>query len=190
MKRQHPSQKAAPEDVLDQLLRVAHEQGALGPQGLPALSQALRERAEIILAERVATAEQRVQETAAAHDRLAEYHAAEVAGLRGELESLRAERDATVAGLRAEREAAAAAHDRLAEYHTAEVAGLRSELQSLRSEREAAVAAHIRLLDHHRAVLRDVLRLLQTGSSRLPWRALVVRRQLRDLARVLEKEIG
>jgi chromosome segregation ATPase len=170
MKARGSSRRAAPADALDRLLQLAHEEGALGPKGLSPFARALRERAEMVLAERVATAERRAGQATAAHDRLAEFHAREVAERRSELEALRAEREAAVTAhdravehhareaaglrseseaLRAEREAAVGAHDRAVAHHAREMAELRSELEALRTEREAAVAAHDRAVEHH-----------------------------------------
>lgn len=199
------------EDLLEAILRMALAEGALDASTLPRFAQALRDRAALILAERL----QPVEERADAFETETAWRAGVMAGLEEEKRAwqeetkawqdaharLAADREAQVAevlGLQQEREALLEQDRRRAEEGRtarAEIEALRREIEALegaiaalRTEKEVASAVHDRLLAHHRATTALVAGTLREASGDLPWRYRRARAALLALLRLLEKD--
>ena len=172
-------------DLLHDLLDLARREDLLEGENLEAFVRALRERASLILDERVRTVEaenawrkqsmEGLQERVAGLEAENAWHLETAAGLREAVRSLEAEKAwarETIEGLQ---EA---------------VQGLTDEKASLVSERQKAIAAHQELLAHHRDVVRQVVREVLAVSSLSVLRARQARRRLRALADLLGPEAG
>lgn len=166
-----------PQDVLDRILAVAHEEKALGPGSLEAFAAGLRERARLVLAERVRPLEERVAAV--------EEENAWRRGIMAALEEENGWRAGVMARLEKENEWTTAA----LETARGEVGRLKEEIEGLRAEWQTASATHDRLLGHHRGVLRTVIERLVAASALLPWSYRRARKQLRDLAADLGQEV-
>jgi hypothetical protein len=104
------------DDPLEAIVTRAAAEGVLTPERAASFARALRERAEIILAERVRP----LEDKAASLDREVAWRAGQVAALEretawraGQVETLQK----AVSDLQAEHHAALSAHDRLLEHH-------------------------------------------------------------------------
>jgi phage shock protein A len=94
-------------DALERLLERAHAEGAWKPEGLAAFAEGLRERARLVLDERITPLEERIRALALSVASLERENAwrreamqgleAEVAGLKGEAQALRAGWDSATA---------------------------------------------------------------------------------------------
>jgi len=152
------------DDLLDSVLRTALSEGALGPDRVESFAAGLRERARLILDERLRP----VEERAAAFERESRWKQEVIAGLEEEAAwKTRAIAELEEDGRRLRAEAVA----------------LKAEMDALRR------AAHDRLLGHHRGVLRDLVAALDGLEDGLPWKYRLVRQRLRDMAASLRREV-
>jgi hypothetical protein len=165
-------------DALIEVLRLAHAEGALEGEGLEALASGLRERADLVIEERVARAE--------AHVRRLE---PEVAWRRETNETLEREnawRRETMAG----HEETIRQLERENAWRREANAALERVVASLRAEGAASAEAHDRLLSHHRDVLGRVAAELAAVAA-LPFYSLrSARRRLVSLAATIRGEIA
>ena len=158
------------DDLLDSVLRTALSEGALGPDRVESFAAGLRERARLILDERLRP----VEERAAAFERESRWKQEVIAGLEEEAAwKTRAIAELEEDGRRLRAEAVA----------------LKAEMDALRRAGETAGAAHDRLLGHHRGVLRDLVAALDGLEDGLPWKYRLVRQRLRDMAASLRREV-
>ena len=104
------------EDVLDKLLHVGLEEQLLDPEGIRRFSEALRDRAQLVLAERVAP----LTDKLTALEKESGWLRSQQHALEKEIEKLRAE------GAKASE-----AHERLLEHHRTLVGDVVAELTSL-----------------------------------------------------------
>jgi hypothetical protein len=159
------------DDLLDRVLRTALAEGALGPDRVESLAAGLRERARLILDERLGP----VEERAAALERESRWRQEVIAGLAAEAAwKTRAMAELEEDGQRLRAEAVA----------------LKAEMDALRRASETARTAHDRLLAHHRGILRDVVAALEGLEDGLPWGYRRVRRRLLEMAASLRRETG
>jgi len=103
-------------DPLDRLLELAGAEGAWSAAGFAAFADGLRERARLVLEERVTPLEQRIralEDEVAALEREVAWRQETMAGLEHEREDLKAEARALQAGW----DAAAASHEKLLAHH-------------------------------------------------------------------------
>jgi len=179
-------------DLLRDLLELARREDLLEGENLEAFVRALRERASLILDERVRAVEAENAWRKEAMDGLQE----RVAGLEAEnawhLETAASLRETaaglteTVRSLETEKAWARETIDGLQEA----VRGLTEEKSSLESERQKASGAHHELLAHHRDVVRQVVREVLAVSSLSVLRTRQARRRLLALAELLGREAG
>lgn len=179
-------------DALDRLLAVAEAEGALGPEGTAAFAQGLRERARLVLEDRVLPLERRVRDLESAVAALEKENAwrrettssleAQVAWLKEQEQGLRASLDES----RREGEALRVALD-----------GTRNEAEKLRVARDQGAtllvesqAVHDRLLAHHRHVVEGAVRQFATAASLPLWKFRACRAQLRDAAAQFARELA
>lgn len=168
------------EDPLQRLLTLAEAEGLLSG-GLERLLRGLRERAALILAERIVP----LEEKAAALERENPWLRETIANLERRAQALEnAKRETTVAFERETawlRETIAALE---------QLDGARAaEIERVRADRNAASTAHDRLLEHHRHVLRDAIDALAEVDSWLPWRARRAKRRVVALLELLRREL-
>jgi hypothetical protein len=178
------------DDLLEALLRTALAEGALDADALPRFAQALRDRAALIVADRLLPLEERAD----AFQTETAWRAGVMAGLEEEKKAwleaharLAADREAQVSevlALQQERQALIEQHQR----HRREVESLAGALSALRTEKDVASEAHDRLLAHHRATVAHVVETLRGASGDLPWRYRRARAAVLDLLRLLEKD--
>lgn len=103
-------------DILDRLLRLADVEGALTGDGLAAFAEGLRERARLVLHERVQPLEERIQAleaAVAALEKETAWRSEAMAALAAEIGGLKAE----AAALGGERDRASSAHTDLLAHH-------------------------------------------------------------------------
>ena len=165
-------------DLLHDLLDLARREDLLEGENLEAFVRALRERASLILDERVRTAEVDNAWRKEAMDGLQER-------VRG-LEAENTWRRETVAALED-------AVQHLGEEKAAQEEVLRrlvEEKASIEGERQNATHAHDTLLVHHRDVLRQVIREVLAVSSLSVVQTRQARRRLLALAELLRAEAG
>ena len=179
-------------DLLHDLLDLARREDLLEGENLEAFVRALRERASLILDERVRTAEVDNAWRKEAMDGLQE----RVRGLEAEntwrRETVAALEDA-VQSLGEEKAAQEEALRRLVEDKAAQEEVLRrlvEEKASIEGERQKATQAHDTLLVHHRDVLRQVIREVLAVSSLSVVQTRQARRRLIALAELLRAEAG
>ena len=156
-------------DLLRDVLELARKEKALEGDALVAFATALRERARIVLAERIEPLEARI--------RMLEDHARSV-------DAENAWRREAMSGLEEEgawrREAMAGLEER--------VRGLEVELATLARDHEKATRAHGELVAHHRSVVRQVIEEALAVAA-LPWiHVRQARRRLTSLAQLLRPE--
>ena len=162
-------------EPLDALLRIALEEGTLTPETLPEFVRGLRERAALVLQERVAGLEEHVANL----EREVGWRGAEQQRLEGEIawrKGSLAELETKVAWLEGE----VAAARQLLE-------ATEQLLEATKQRLESASSAHDRLLDHHRALIGEVVAQLEQLGAAPAWRWLRVRRMLRELAASLRQ---
>ena len=165
-------------DLLHDLLDLARREDLLEGENLEAFVRALRERASLILDERVRTAEVDNAWRKEAMDGLQER-------VRG-LEAENTWRRETVAALED-------AVQHLGEEKAAQEEALRrlvEEKASIEGERQNATHAHDTLLVHHRDVLRQVIREVLAVSSLSVVQTRQARRRLLALVELLRAEAG
>jgi chromosome segregation ATPase len=173
------------DDLLERILRLADGEGALAAASLGELARGLRERAALILAERVRPLEERL----ASLERENAWRADTIEALRSEGERLQREWDAA-------REAHEAATGETAmlriEWNKSleEAARLKEEIEALRREAAAAQTAHDRLLDHHRQLLRFLLGRLVEAASGLGWGSGRAKPKLAEAIEALRAELA
>ena len=179
-------------DLLHDLLDLARREDLLEGENLEAFVRALRERASLILDERVRTAEVDNAWRKEAMDGLQE----RVRGLEAEntwrRETVAALEDA-VQHLGEEKVAQEEALRRLVEDKAAQEEVLQrlvEEKASIEGERQNATHAHDTLLAHHRDVLRQVIREVLAVSSLSVVQTRQARRRLLALAELLRAEAG
>lgn len=134
-----------PRDVLEEILFAAVHEKAIAEGSIAGLAAGLRDRARLILEERLRPVEARAQA----------------------LEKENAWRARTMDGL------------------AGEIRGLKQEIEGLRAEWRTASAAHDRLLDHHRSVLRGAAESLAAVSALPFWRRGQARARLAGLEAAL-----
>ena len=179
-------------DLLHDLLDLARREDLLEGENLEAFVRALRERASLILDERVRTAEVDNAWRKEAMDGLQE----RVRGLEAEntwrRETVAALEDA-VQHLGEEKVAQEEALRRLVEDKAAQEEVLQrlvEEKASIEGERQNATHAHDTLLVHHRDVLRQVIGEVLAVSSLSVVQTRQARRRLLALAELLRAEAG
>jgi hypothetical protein len=160
-----------------EVLRLARAEGALEGEGLLAFAEGLRERAEVVIAERLAGAEAQVRrledenawrrETIAGHERA-------IRGLEQEI----AWRRETIRELEQENA-----------WRRETIAAQEADLRGLRAQRDAAADAHDRLLAHHRDVIGRVAAELAAVAALPIYSLRSARRRLVSLALAIRGEI-
>jgi hypothetical protein len=176
MAGQGPVPEPPPHDPLSEVLELASREGALQGEGLAAFLDALRERARLVLAERVERQEARLRELEAGLRSLE----AEAAWRRDAMGTLEA-------GLRSLEAEAAWRRESMASLEES-VRALGQEAERLSDERRRASEAHGALLAHHRELVERVAAELVSIASLSPLRARQARRRLRDLAGLLRTD--
>jgi predicted nucleic acid-binding Zn-ribbon protein len=170
-------------DLLRDVLELARKEKALEGDALVAFATALRDRARLVLAERIQPLEDRIRslevhshsvDTENAWRREAMDGLEErVRGLEGETASAREEnawRREAMAGL------------------DEKVRGLEAEIQTLARDHAQATRAHAELMAHHGSVVRQVIAEALAVAD-LPWlQARQARQRLRSLAELLRPE--
>jgi len=150
-------------DLLADVLQLARKEGALTGKGLVAFVHALRERAALVIEERLEPLLARVQQ-------LEE----QVRGLEQDV----AWRRETLAQLEQENA-----------WHRDTVAHLQRDHEQSSALLTSTVAAHEGLLVHHRGVLARVVAELATVAQLPWWRRATARRRLSALADLLRSEL-
>jgi chromosome segregation ATPase len=163
-------------DLLRDVLELARKEKALEGDALVAFATALRDRARLVLAERIQPMQERI-ESLEVHSRSVD---TENAWRREAMDGL----EKRVRGLEAEnawrREAMAGLEER--------VRGLEAELQTLAGDHARATRAHAELVAHHGDVVRQVIAEALAVAA-LPWvQVRQTRRRLRSLAELLRPE--
>jgi len=171
------------EDLLDRLLDLGLEDKTLGPETIRLFTQALRERARLVLDERVSGLE-----------RENDWRKASMESLSETLDKERAWRDETIRNLEDENrwrgvamatlEERVADREREREWLEVSLETVKDEVQSLHAEWRKAAEAHDRLLAHHQHTLRFVVESLEALAAVRGWR---FRRRTRErVAQLLE----
>jgi chromosome segregation ATPase len=150
-------------DALDRLLELARAEGAGSAEGLAAFAGGLRERARLVLEERVGPLQDRI----------------------GELERETAWRRASMAGLEAEKAGLQADLTAL----QAELAGIKREMHALREAWDTTTASHEKLLAHHRDVIARAVERFGAAAELPPWRFATCRSLLRESAALFAAEL-
>jgi hypothetical protein len=167
-----PDGSAPPPDPLPDLLDLASREGALEGEALAAFLAALRERARLVLAERVERQEALEAENAWRRDA--------VTTLEASLRSLEAEaawRRESMAALEAE-----------LSWRRESMASLEENVRALGQQAERASDAHGTLLAHHREMVERMATELVSIASLSPLRARQARRRLLALAELLRRD--
>jgi chromosome segregation ATPase len=203
------------EDLLEALVLAGLAEGSLDERTLPRFLEALRARADEILADRV----QPIVDRAVAFEKESAWRAGLVEALERDKEALIAERANLIAerdaligekealaledehrvaeneALKREREALIVENQALSReceslraYLARERASLGSQIEALRVEKSTASEAHDRLLEHHEAVLARFVEVLSAARGDLPWRYRRVRAGIQELLDGLGKE--
>jgi uncharacterized protein (DUF3084 family) len=170
-------------DLLRDVLELARKEKALEGDALVAFATALRDRARLVLAERIQSVDTENAWRREAMDGLEE----RVRGLEGEKAWAReaiATLEQRAGGLAAEnawrRDAMTGLEER--------VRGLEAELQTLAGDHARATRAHAELMAHHGDVVRQVIAEALAVAA-LPWvQVRQTRRRLRSLAELLRPE--
>ena len=170
-------------DLLRDVLELARKEKALEGDALVAFATALRDRARLVLAERIQAVDTENAWRREAMDGLEE----RVRGLEGEKAWAReaiATLEQRAGGLAAEnawrREAMTGLEER--------VRGLEAELQTLAGDHARATRAHAELMAHHGSVVRQVIAEALAVAA-LPWvHVRQARRRLTSLAELLRPE--
>ena len=204
------------DDPLEALLGLIRAEAFSGPDQWRALTAALRERAQVVIADRDRSLGALERENAWKAETIAnlvaenrwredamktlaatlEARDAKVDWLEATLKAVADERDYErgsvrklkdeAEALRAQLDAAAASHVQL----SAAFSDLGREADALRTEWRSASAAHERLLAHHRGVVLDLAKAMELLPPALPWRYREVGRRLAELAAALREEIA
>jgi len=164
-------------DLLADVLQLARKEGALTGKGLVAFVHALRERAALVIEERLEPLLARVQQLEEQVRGLEQ----DVAWRRetlAQLEQENAWRRETLARLQQENA-----------WHRDTVAHLQRDHEQSSALLTSTVAAHEGLLVHHRGVLARVVAELATVAQLPWWRRATARRRLSALADLLRSEL-
>ena len=145
------------DDLLDAVLALAWDERA---EGALAFGEGLRDRARLILEERLRP----VEERAAAFEKECAWRAESMRSLEATLENERA--------LWGEKTSA-----------------LEGEIDALRTEGVRSAEAHDRLLSHHRVLMEQVVESLSGVAELLPWRPGRAKARLAALAGLLRREL-
>jgi peptidoglycan hydrolase CwlO-like protein len=132
----------------------------LSAEGLAAFAGGLRERARLVLEERIEPLQQRIralEQSVAALERENAWREQTMAGLQAELAALQGETQA-------------------------QLAALEGETQALREARDTAAASHDRLLAHHRDVVARASHRFAAAAALPPWKFRTCRSLLREAA--------
>jgi chromosome segregation ATPase len=185
------------EDVVLEVLRLARAEGALEGDGLEAFAKGLRERADLVIEERVSRAEAQVERL----ERELAWRRETNAGLEETIRELERElgwRRETNARLEEttrelERENAwrRETNEKLERenvWRRATNEALESDVAGLRAEREASAEAHDRLLSHHRDSLSRVAAELAAVAALPLYSLRSGRRRLVSLAAAIRGE--
>ena len=183
-------------DLLHDLLDLARREDLLEGENLEAFVRALRERASLILDERVRTAEVDNAWRKEAMDGLQErvrgleaentWRRETVAALEEAVRHLGEEKAVLEETIRRLGEEKAAVEDALEDA----IRRFGEEKASIEGERQKATQAHDTLLVHHRDVLRQVIREVLAVSSLSVVQTRQARRRLIALAELLRAEAG
>lgn len=163
-------------DPLAGFLRLAQREGALEGEGLGVFMTSLRERAELVIADRLGRLETKLRALETENNGKREAIAAletERAWLRQTIENLegvKARQGQTVATLEAD------------------AVALRRAVEAAGEERNKASAAHESLLTHHRELMARLASQLDEIAGLSPLRAREIRRRLRALADLLRAD--
>ena len=157
-------------DSLDRIVELARKEGALEGRKLRSFVEALRDRARLILEERVEPLTKRAD----AFEKESRWRAGIERGLETRIAALEAENAWRTKEIEARR---------------VEVGHLLAEIDGLREEWRTASVAHDRLLAHHRSLVTRVAESLETVTTWLPWSYKRARAQLADMAAALRKEL-
>ena len=164
-------------DALDRLLELVRGEGTSSAEGLAAFADGLRERARLVLEERVRPLEERIRAlevSVASLEREAAWRQEAMAGLEVSVASLEREaawRQEAMAGLEAE------------------VAGLKGEALALREAWDTAAASHEKLLAHHRDVVSRAVQRFAAAALLPVWKFRSCRTLLQDSAALFAREI-
>ena len=164
-------------DSLERIVELARKEGALEGRKLRSFVEALRDRARLILDERVEPLAMRAD----AFEKESRWRAEIQRGLEGETQWRREAMETLetrVAALEAENT-----------WRTKEGSRLLAEIECLREEWRTASAAHDRLLAHHRSLLARVAESLDTVTTWIPWSYKRARARIAELAATLRKEL-
>jgi uncharacterized coiled-coil protein SlyX len=179
-------------DPLQEVLELARSEKALEGEAFAAFAAALRERAQIVLAERVGRAEEQVRGLQAQVRSMEAENAwrrTAMEGLEERVRGLEAEiawRSDTIEGLT---ESARALQAEVA-WRSETIGGLERDLAHRVDEHEKAAGAHQALQAHHRSVARQVIAECAAVAA-LPWTHVrQARRRLRALAALLQQEVA
>jgi chromosome segregation ATPase len=198
-------------DLLRDVLELARKEKALEGDALVTFATALRDRARLVLAERIAPLEERIQ-SLEVHRRSVDTENAwrreameglekRVRGLEGENAWARERVRALEAENAWRREAITTLEERAGGFEAesawrrdamagleARVRGLEAELQTLAGDHARATRAHAELMAHHGRVVRQVIAEALAVAA-LPWiHVRQARRRLASLAELLRPE--
>jgi chromosome segregation ATPase len=191
-------------DVLEEILSAALHEKAIAPDGIADFAAGLRDRARLILEERLRPLKDRVDTLekenawrASAIVSLTDENARVVdENLRVKDENARVQDE--IVRLKAENARAKEAHARildevrqLKEESRAvqdECRRLKGEMEGLRAEWRTASVAHDRLLEHHRGLMRGAAEALAAVAELPVWRRGEARARLADLAAALRRD--
>lgn len=193
-----------PRDVLEEILSAALREGAMAAESIPAFAAGLKDRARVILDERLRP----VQDRVATLEKENAWRASVILGLTEENQRVRDEIDPLLdenrrlkdenqrvkdenarvrqehANLLDERERLRDESRRLQD----EGRRLQDEMEGVRAEWRTASEAHDRLLGHHRSVVRSAAESVLEVSALSVWRRSQARARLIDLAAALGRD--
>jgi len=178
-------------DSLDRIVELARKEGALEGRKLRSFVEALRDRARLILEERVeplskrADAFEKESRWRAEIQRGLEQHIASLVKEAGWRVEIQRGLETRIAALDAEN----AWRTNEIEARRGEVERLLAEIERLREEWRTASSAHDRLLAHHRSLVARVAESLETVTNWLPWSYKRARARITELAAALRKEL-
>ena len=165
-----------PRDVLEEILSAALREKAIAAESITDFAAGLRDRARLILEERLRP----VQERVATLEKENAWRASAIESLTDENARVREEH----ARLQDERERLQDESRRLQD----ERRRLKEELEGVRAEWRTASDTHDRLLVHHRSVLRGAAASLLEIGALPPWKRGRARARLADLAAALGRD--
>jgi chromosome segregation ATPase len=193
-----------PRDVLEEILSSALHEKAIAPDGIADFAAGLRDRARLILEDRLRPLQDRIETLekenawrAASVESLTDENARvreEHARLVDETERLKDEsRRVQDENARVRKEHARLMDEvgRLKDESRAlqdECRRLKEEMQGIREEWRTASAAHDRLLGHHRSLMRGTAESLLTVQALPLWKRGQARARLAELAAALRRD--